>query len=1727
MRRSRLIALLALLWVAMSTTVRTHDGEPHCPCTLFAETVPPIADAGADSPVELGVRFIPERDGQVTGIRFYKSAANVGPHVGKLWSAAGVLLGSVTFENETASGWQEALFATPVQVTAGATYVASYRAPTGHYAFANDFFVTEIRNGPLLAPASGAAGNGVYTYGSGMPRETYRAANYWVDVTYSPAVVPFAVTSVLPAQGATNAAPPISATFSRGVDPASISFRLQKPDGAVVPATVSYDPASRVALLTLASPLVGLTTYTATVSARALTGEDLPAPFSWSFTTGAAGFRDTVVMSGLVSPTTVRFAPGGEIFVAEKSGIIKVFRGFNDSTPVVFADLRTQVHNFWDRGLLGLALHPDFPQQPYVYVAYAHDAVIGGTAPLYGTPGATSDPCPSPQGALADGCIISARVSRLRAIGVPDGYQMDGAEQVLVEGWGQQYPSHSIGAIEFGADGALYVTGGEGASYSFVDYGQAGSPPNPLGDTPVAVGELQTPPSAEGGALRSLSLQRAAGGPVLLNGMVLRIDPDTGEGLPDNPLASSADPNARRVIAEGLRNPYRFTIKPGTSEVWSGDVGWNDMEEINRVPSQLTRVLNFGWPCYEGTGRQSAYEAVGLSICQSLYATAGAVEPPAFQYSHYYKLTPGEPCATGTSSISALAFYQSGAYPSQYNGALFFGDYARRCLWAALADSSGSIDFNRIVSIGAAEGPVDLRAGPGGDIYYVDLGGGRIHRLEYIGVPSDASASASFVVTPATGPAPLAVNFDASQSSGSGLTYRWDFGDGSPVVTGGPLASHSYAEGEYVARLTVTDGAGTTSSAVASISATSAPPVPIIDSPTSAVRWAVGDVVSFSGRASDPIDGSLAASQLSWSVVMYHCATEASCHAHTMQEFAGAAAGSVTAPDHEYPSYMTLTLTARNSRGVSASTTVRLDPRAVTLTFATQPAGLSLAVGSSASAAPFSRTVIVGSLISRSAPATQTMNGAEYAFVEWLDGGGQAESVIAPATDTTYTAIYAAGASSETSLFGSLTPAVADAGADSPVELGVKFRSDVDGDVTGVRFFKSGPNTGPHVGSLWTAAGVRLGTVTFADETASGWQVARFAAPIRVTAGALYVVSYHTTVGHYAHTGGFFATQHDAGVLHAPASSASANGVFKYGPAGSFPNLAFNGGNYWVDVLFTATPDTVPPAVTAHAPVSDATDVSFGAQVSATFSEPMASQSITSGNFTLRDEGGAAVAGAVAYDDQSRTATFTPSAPLAAATRYTVQIGGGTSLLPRDLAGNALPAPVTWSFQTASAAACPCSLFPVTATPQIADAGADSPVELGLRFRASTSGSVLGVRFLKSPANTGVHVGSLWSAGGTRLAYVTFSSESASGWQEALFSEPVPISAGATYVVSYHTTVGHFSVSLGFFNTPWDRAPLHAPASSSEANGLYRYGPAGQFPTSSINASNYWVDVVFVPGTDTTPPAVASITPASGATDVARETAVSVAFNEALGASSVTGNAVQLRDPDGLQVPATVSYDAVTKTVRLTPASALQPSETYTIVVADGAAGVRDLAGNPIEAEVTSTFTTIALSADGCPCTLFAPASEPAVVDAGPDSAVELGLRFISDEDGFITGVRFYKSAANGGTHIGSLWSATGGLLARVTFGNETASGWQEALFAAPVAIVAGQEYVISYHVDGGHYSFSPAYFTAPVVNAPLRAATSTAGRGNGVYAYGTSPVFPSASYNSANYWVDAVFRRQ
>jgi glucose/arabinose dehydrogenase/regulation of enolase protein 1 (concanavalin A-like superfamily) len=722
------------------------------------------------------------------------------------------------------------------------------------------------------------------------------------------------------------------------------------------------------------------------------------------------GFADSVVLTGLQMPTAVAFAPDGRVFVAEKSGLIKVFDSLSDPSPSVFADLRTQVFNYLDRGMLGLALDPGFPNRPYVYVLYTRDAPIGGTAPRWGTPGATSDFCPDPPG-MDDGCVASGRLSRLEAAG----NVWTGTERVLVDDWFQQFDSHSLGSLAFGPDGALYASGGDAASWQFVDYGQRGEPPNPGGDPPVPVGGTQTPPTAEGGALRSQDL-RTEGDPVGLNGTVIRIDPDTAAAMPDNPLYAHPDPNAKRIIAYGLRNPFRIALRPGTREVWVGDVGWRLYEELNVIPDPSAGVVrNFGWPCYDGTAKQDGYDAADLDICEKLYAEPSAVTFAHFQYREGVRVVASETCGFSDSSTTGLAFYQGGSYPAEYNGALFFADYTRRCIWVMPPDINGMPDpARRATFITNAAHPVDLKIGPGGDLYYVDITGGAIRRIRY--TAGNQPPTARVTATPQSGPAPLAVSFDGDGSTdpeGGALTYSWDLnGDGTFGDATVPNPSHTYsADGTYVASVRVTDDAGLQDVAATTIVVGNTAPTAVIDTPAPTLRWRVGQSYSFSGHATDQEDGAVPASRLTWSLILNHCSTETSCHEHFVQEYRGVSSGTFSGADHEYPSYLTLRLTATDAGGLQHTVSRRLDPQSVVLSFDTRPSGLEVTVGGTAFRTPASRTAIVGSSNTVSAPSPQTLSGTTYTFASWSDGGAQTHLVTAGETPVTFTATYNAAAS--------------------------------------------------------------------------------------------------------------------------------------------------------------------------------------------------------------------------------------------------------------------------------------------------------------------------------------------------------------------------------------------------------------------------------------------------------------------------------------------------------------------------------------------------------------------------------------------------------------------------------------------------------------------------------------------------------------------------------------------
>ena len=889
-------------------------------------------------------------------------------------------------------------------------------------------------------------------------------------------------------------------------------------------------------------------------------------------------------------------------------------------------------------------------------------------------------------------------------------------------------------------------------------------------------------------------------------------------------------------------------------------------------------------------------------------------------------------------------------------------------------------------------------------------------------------------------------------------------------------------------------------------------------------------------------------------------------------------------------------------------------------------------------------------------PAT----GRQSWSYEWTPSGSGLVTILARAVDDsanleqptvgTSVAIDSAASCTTCTLLGSRTPSAPDGGADPPVELGVTFRADMNGSIQGIRYYKSAANTGTHVGHLWSADGALLGTATFQNESSSGWQQANFATPIPIVADRLYVASYHTTVGHYAADAGWAGAS--APPLYAPANGTSfggrtvRNGVFGYGPAGTFPTNTWNSANYFVDVAFSPTTTPAAPlvgiAVTPQAPdvalgdtlqfraigsYGDGTTVDLTNDV--VWSSSSAAVATISPGGLLRAVGGGTTDIAAAREGFSGTTQVTVRvAPLALTTSALPSALRATAYSAQLAASGGVP-PYTWSIDSGLPQGL--SLSPATgvlsgtptaagafslvarvadasgtqavrtlelavddsllgnAAPAQADGGVDPPVEVGTTFYADEPGTIRGIRFYKSAANTGTHVAHLWTAAGALVGTATFSGEGASGWQQALFPTPVQIQANTLYVASYHTTVGHYAADPNWRGA--NSGPLHAPADGTVIfgrtvrNGLYGYGAAGTFPTSSWNGANYWVDVLFRSSASSL--TSIAVAPANPTLQAGASLALSATGRNADGSTidltsaaawSSSAPAVATVDATGFvravaagtaTLTASLGSVSASTTVSVTPAplvvetaglpnalqgvpyaatltaSGGQTPYAWSITGAlpaglslNGAAGsiagtATQLGSFTVTVRVTDARGTTASRAFTMQVevpsnvTLQPPGAVPPVVDSGADSPVALGTTFYADVPGAVRAVRFYKSAANTGTHVVSLWTANGTRIATATASNETASGWQEVPFATPVAIQARTLYVASYHTTVGHYASEPNWAGRHVtpLHAPANGTTfnGTTVR-NGVYGYGGANTFPNSVFAASGYAVDVSF---
>jgi glucose/arabinose dehydrogenase len=475
----------------------------------------------------------------------------------------------------------------------------------------------------------------------------------------------------------------------------------------------------------------------------------------------------------------------------------------------------------------------------------------------------------------------------------------------------------------------------------------------------------------------------------MFGGKVLRINLD-GTTPTDNPFYDGAGPNKDQIWAYGLRNPFRMSIDPVTDRMYIGDVGDNSttssIEEINLG----ARGANYGWPTCEGS-------------C----GVAGMTNP-IFEAVH-----PGL-----SSAIVGGFVYRGSQFPAQYVGTYFYADYALNVIRRLIFKANGSVDSMQPfwpadghVDDPAVGDPTKLVMGPDGSLYYVDIGfdgaynpnPAAIRRIRYVNgnQPPVCVATAD----PTSGPPPLSVAFSSLGSfdpEGQPLGYLWTFGDGALSIEANP--QHDYtAAGPYTARLTVSDGTSTTLSNDLHISVGS-PPVATISSPADGSTFRGGDVISFSGGATDPEQGTLGSSALSWTIQFHH-----EDHIHPGGTFNGTAAGTLPIPTsgHDFSgnTRYEIVLTATDATGLTSTRSVTIFPVKVDLSLDTQPNGLSVDVDGVRKQTPLVLDSLIGFVHTIGAPP-QSAGGTSYGFASWSDGGAQSHSVTTPNTNQSYTAQF-------------------------------------------------------------------------------------------------------------------------------------------------------------------------------------------------------------------------------------------------------------------------------------------------------------------------------------------------------------------------------------------------------------------------------------------------------------------------------------------------------------------------------------------------------------------------------------------------------------------------------------------------------------------------------------------------------------------------------------------------
>ena len=660
------------------------------------------------------------------------------------------------------------------------------------------------------------------------------------------------------------------------------------------------------------------------------------------------------------SPTGLAFTPDGRMLITRQTGSLRVFDGTLLPTPAITFSSSAICTNY-ERGLLGVAVDPAFASNNFIYLFYTHridaSACSGSTTP-------------------------KNRVSRfvLPASNVID----PASEVVLIDNMPSTNGNHNAGDVQFGPDGLLYVSVGDGGC----DYGSGGG----CGGSNDAARDQHT---LIGKILR-----------VTRDGGIPPGNPFQGAGTARCNVTGGTTPGNRcqETFGWGLRNPFRFAFDPNAAGVrfFINDVGQGEREEIDLGQAGA----DYGWNCRQGS--------TTLNTSGPCNPTPPNMVDPVYEYEHDTQI-PGTTSPASCNAITGGAFVPNGLWPG-YDGAYLFSDYT--CGWivrlSGAAPPFAASDFATNLGDDSA---VALLFGPRGGsqaLYYTTYsGGGQIRRI-YYDQTGNSPPTAVIGANPLSGSPPLNVTFSAAGSSdpnpGDTLTYFWSFGDGTPdAQTTALTIQHSYgAVGTYTATLRARDNHFTFSSPVTVPIqvGTNTPPVPTITTPAAGAQFRVGQSVTLVGSAMDQ-GVPMPPSALSWEVLLHH-----DTHTHP---FLGPVTGNNVAFVAPAPedlaaaanSYLEIRLTATDGGGLSATVTRDFMPRKVNVTLATSPPGLTVTVNTITNmTGPTTFVSWEGYGLNVQAASQVGPANVFYTFGSWSDGGAASHTIVTPAAAATFTATF-------------------------------------------------------------------------------------------------------------------------------------------------------------------------------------------------------------------------------------------------------------------------------------------------------------------------------------------------------------------------------------------------------------------------------------------------------------------------------------------------------------------------------------------------------------------------------------------------------------------------------------------------------------------------------------------------------------------------------------------------